>query len=427
MSRENDIKALKKLKNDMVEADAFAELANEEWETARQIKSELDNTKFVFKPLPTNNEETTKANFISAWKTKFKNTSKFRMAFLIGYSVIMLILSIVLLVDFMGQKGWIFTDTTLVYNDCSDLEMLLVHASNIVFFLSATFLPWLQIKNKLPDLFAYIVTIMTIGIAVSGLLFWYTASTTNSMFILFSYLIATVAAFVIGFIIHFVCLIISKIPILSAKQKAILAAERQKDIENTELNKVNEEKERNEWEIWWDGYKPELKEKGLHHISLGDTAMEKAKAHLAAAEASDALGTEEKDPEIIDWLLYFIESRRADSIKEALHEYDTMKQNKKLLEIEAMKVQVEIEKAKKENADRQHEMEMNRRHQIEMEAQARRNADMQSQIAANTAAAAASAERMRKDAAAAAAGAAATQSQVAADIAAMRRNDYYNS
>lgn len=30
MSRENDIKALKQLKNDMLEADAFAELAKEE-------------------------------------------------------------------------------------------------------------------------------------------------------------------------------------------------------------------------------------------------------------------------------------------------------------------------------------------------------------------------------------------------------------
>lgn len=427
MSRETDIKALKQLKNDMVEADAYAELANEEWEVARRIKAELEDTKFIFKPLPTNNEQTAKDGFISDWKTKFKNTSKFRMIFLTIYSLIMLVVSIILLIDFMGQKNWIFTDAAFVYNDSSAGEMLLVHATNIVFFLSATFLPWIQIQSKLPDFFAFITRWMIIGIAVGGLFFWYTASHSQSMYILFSYLIATATAFVIGFTIHIICLIISKIPVMSAKKKVILAAEKQKDIQNAELNKINEPKERDEWEKWWADYKPELREKGLHHISLGDTAMEKAKEHLANAEASDILGENEKSPEIIDLLISFIESRRADSIKEALHEYDKMEQNKKLLEIEAIKANLEIEKAKKENADRAYELEMNRRHQIEMEAQARRNADMQSQIAANTAAAAATAERMRKDAASAAADAAATQAKVAADVSAIYRNEYYNS
>ena len=206
-----------------------------------------------------------------------------------------------------------------------------------------------------------------------------------------------------------------------------MAEEKQKDIENTELNRINEVKEREEWEAWWAKRKPELKEIGLDHISRGDAAMEKAKEHLANAYASDILGEDEKDSGIIDMLIHFIESHRADNIKEALHEYDIMKQNQKLLEIEAIKVNLEIEKAKKENADRMYEMEMNRRHQIEMEAQARRNADMQSQIAANTAAAAASAERMRKDAASAAADAAATQARIAADMNAIRLNEYYNS
>lgn len=155
--------------------------------------------------------------------------------------------------------------------------------------------------------------------------------------------------------------------------------------------------------------------------------MEKAKAYLASAEASDVLAESDKNTEIIDCLIHLIESRRADSIKEVLHEYDSMEQNKKLLEIEAIKANLEIEKAKKENADRAHEMEMNRRHQIEMEAQARRSADMQSQIAANTAAAAASAERMRREAASAAADAAATQARVASDVSAIYRNEYYNS
>lgn len=130
---------------------------------------------------------------------------------------------------------------------------------------------------------------------------------------------------------------------------------------------------------------------------------------------------------VANWLLYFIETHRADSIKEALHEYDNMLQNKKMLELEAMKLQLEITKAEKENADRQHQLDMQRRHQLEMEAQAARTAASQASIAASTAAMRDSMDRMRRDAAFNASLAADTQEQIAADMAFIRRNNYYNS
>ncbi len=427
MSRENDIKALRQLKNDMLEADAFAELAKEEWDKSKEYKSELENSKFVFKPLPTNNEQVTKDSFIKAWKDNFSNTAKYRRVFLLIYSFLMLAFSVALFIDFNWQKGWIFTDTAYIHGDNTFIETILLNAAQIAFCISAIFLPWYSIYKKISDGLQTFLPFTVVGYIVGGLLFLYTAWFSQSMFVLFTILIATVAAFVISLIIHIVCVITSKFPTLSAKQKTVLAAEKQRDIDNAEQNKMNEEKEKAEWEAWWEGHKLEVKEKMLLHLEKGDVAMEKAKAHLASAEASDALGESEKSPEIIDWLLYFIESRRADSIKESLHEFDKMQQNKKMLEIEKIKFDLEVAKAQKENADRRHEMEMNRRHQLEMEMQAKRNADMQSQIAANTAAMRDSAERMRRDAASHAAQSAATQAQVAADIATIRRNDYYNS
>lgn len=423
MSREKDLKALKQLKNNMVEADAFAEIAKEEWDKSKEIKYELDNAKFVFQPLSTNNEESARADFKKSWKNFFGKTNKFKAVFLGVYSLAMIAFAVLLFMDAFKNDCSIFKQPHQ-WNEPAALILTGVIAA--AFPLIAAIFSWVHVvssENRGPFAFVGII-----ALGISGLLFGVVCDWTNSFHLLLMVLESLVAAIFICFVIQLIFFIISKLPpIYSGKQRATLATEKQKDIDNAELNKVNEVKEREEWEIWWAQRKVELKEQGLHHISLGDAAMEKAKAHLAAAEESTVLGENEKSPEIIDLLISFIESRRADNIKEALHEYDKMEQNKKLLEIEAIKANIEIERAKKENADRQREMEMNRRHQIEMEAQIRRNADLQSQIAANTAAAAASAERMRKDVASAAANAAATQARIAADLSAIQRDEYYNS
>lgn len=422
MSAQSDIKALQQLKNDMLEANAYADLAKEEWDKCNEYKAELDNAKFVFKPLPTNNYETTKANYKAAWKEFFSNTRKFRIAFLSLYSLAMVAIAVLLFIGAFKNNGFIF-NSPHQWNET--VQKVLTSLSAAAFPLIVGACSWITIV-PFEDAIDYVKTIL-ISLGVSAVFFGAVCIWTNSMPLLFIILGSLPAAMLVSFIVHLIFLIISKIHILTPGKRANLVAQKQKDIENAKLNEVNEEKERAEWEKWWEGHKPEVKEKMFHHLNLGDVAMEKAKAHLAAANESTVLGENEKSPEIIDLLISFIESRRADNIKEALHEFDKMEQNKKLLEIEAIKANIEIERAKKENADRQYEMEMNRRHQLEMEAQAKRNADMQSQIAANTAAAAASAERMRRDAASAAADAAATQARVAADVAAIYRNEYYNS
>ena len=423
MSRESDIQALKQLKNDLNEASAYADLAKEEWDKSRAIKQEMETTTFVFKPLPTNNYQTTKEKFKNSWKETFRKTGKFKIVFLVLYSLLMAAFAAGLAyASFKNEAGFFFVKPH-EWSDTS--ELVLTAVSMAAFPVVTAIFSWVHIVSS-GNRGSFIKKSL-IALIITGIFFGSICGMTNSIHLLIFDLASLVAIIVLCFIVQLICLIISNFPVYGVKKRAILAEEKQKDIENTELNRINEVKEREEWEAWWAKRKPELKEIGLDHISRGDAAMEKAKEHLANAYASDILGEDEKDSGIIDMLIHFIESHRADNIKEALHEYDIMKQNQKLLEIEAIKVNLEIEKAKKENADRMYEMEMNRRHQIEMEAQARRNADMQSQIAANTAAAAASAERMRKDAASAAADAAATQARIAADMNAIRLNEYYNS
>ncbi len=422
MSRENDIKTLRELKNDLNDAEAYAELAKEEWDKANELKAQRDNTKFVFKPLPTNNEEATKANIKNSWKKFFTGYGKFKAVFLSLYSVAMLIFAVMLFID-------VYKDTCNIFNRPQGwddpIEFLLSAITAAVFTIIGAVIPWVHVISS--DNRGVFLTPFLIAFGVSGLFFAGVCDKASSMGLMFAIIGIVIGAILACFILQLIAFIISKLPpILSGKQKASLATAKQLDIDNAEANKVNEPKERVKWEAWWAEEEKKLKEIGLEHIARGDVAMEKAKAHLAAAEENDIIGNTEKDSETIDYLIHFIESRRADSIKEALHEYDNMVQNQKMLEVEAIKAQIEIERAKKENADRQYEIEMNRRHQIEMEAQARRNADLQAQIAANTAATAAATERARKDANAAAADAAATQARVAADVAALYRTEYYN-
>lgn len=423
MSRESDIEALKKLKNDLNEADAYADLAKEEWDKSREIKAEIDNTKFVFKPLPTNNEERERDGFKKHWREFFSKTGKFKAVFLGLYSLAMVVFAVMLFIDAFKNNCFIFNKQ---HQWSEPIEAALTGIVAAVFPIVTAVVSWAHVISS--EYRGRFIKICIAPFIVTGLFFGVVCDWTNSGGLLPFVIITLIAAIIICFVIQLIFFIISKLPpAYNKKQRAALAEAKQKDIDNTELNKVNEVKEREEWEAWWEKRKAELKEMGLDHISRGDVAMEKAKAHLASAEASDILASSEKDSQIIDYLIHFIESRRADNIKEALHEYDIMQQNNKLLEIEAIKASIEIEKAKKENADRRYQLEMERNHQIQMEAQARRNADMQAQIAANTAAAAASAERMRRDAASAAADAAATQARVASDISAIYRNEYYNS
>ena len=102
--------------------------------------------------------------------------------------------------------------------------------------------------------------------------------------------------------------------------------------------------------------------------------------HMARLNAMDCLCEEDKTLQIVELLIRFIETRRADSIKEALREYDKLVANQKLLEIEKQKLQAELQRTASEHADRMQKLEAEKRHQSEMEYLARDNARQRAQI-----------------------------------------------
>ena len=68
---------------------------------------------------------------------------------------------------------------------------------------------------------------------------------------------------------------------------------------------------------------------------------------------NDCLGEDEKNIQVVEMLIYFIESRRADSIKEALHEYDKAKANQQMIELEEKRLAMQKTQMEKEARDRE--------------------------------------------------------------------------
>lgn len=95
----------------------------------------------------------------------------------------------------------------------------------------------------------------------------------------------------------------------------------------------------------------------------------------------DYLCEDDKNLQTIDMLIRFIETRRADSIKEALQEYDKLLVNKQMLELEKQKVEAELKRAALEHDDRIKKMEADERHNFEMRCIAADNARARENIA----------------------------------------------
>lgn len=98
-------------------------------------------------------------------------------------------------------------------------------------------------------------------------------------------------------------------------------------------------------------------------------------------EKMDIVGSDEKDIQTVALLIHLIETRRADDIKEALHEYDKLKMNEQLLQVEREKVEVERQRVEQEHADRVKQMKMQEAHNDAMRFSAYRAEEANREIA----------------------------------------------
>ena len=139
-------------------------------------------------------------------------------------------------------------------------------------------------------------------------------------------------------------------------------------------NQQAREKAQRKWESGLEQHLQNVKREINESIELFNQKKEQIDIHMEKLDSIDALCNDDKTLQIVDLLIGFIETRRADSIKEALLEYDKLMANKQLLEVEKQRLQAELKRAEQEHADHLEKMEAQRRHQLEMECIARDNA-----------------------------------------------------
>ena len=172
------------------------------------------------------------------------------------------------------------------------------------------------------------------------------------------------AAYVLTLISRSAMRLSFKNPRYSALQKEQLAQAAAKDAETVKANERNEAAAKAEYKknlpAVIDGYKESLNEKTaqLH------AAAQELKKRLQAFSQMDALGNDDKNLNTIDSLIYFIETSRADSLKEALHEYDKAVAANQLAELEKQRVQLQ----QKLLDAQQQQMRQQREHQMQVEA-----------------------------------------------------------
>ena len=139
-------------------------------------------------------------------------------------------------------------------------------------------------------------------------------------------------------------------------------------------NQQAREKAQRKWESGLEQHLQNVQREINESIELFNQKKEQIDIHMEKLDSIDALCNDDKTLQIVDLLIGFIETRRADSIKEALLEYDKLMANKQLLEVEKQRLQAELKRAEQEHADHLEKMEAQRRHQLEMECIARDNA-----------------------------------------------------
>lgn len=172
----------------------------------------------------------------------------------------------------------------------------------------------------------------------------------------------------------------ARAPALTAQQKQQWEAARQADERAQEQNAQRQATAQKDWEAARQQRLPELEREMQTYGQEFTARRRQLDDHMRRLEGMDALCEEDKNLQTVELLIRLMETRRADSVKEALQEYDKLMANRQLLEIEKQKLEAQLRRAAEERADRQQQLAETRRHQEEMEYLARDSARSRAQM-----------------------------------------------
>lgn len=173
----------------------------------------------------------------------------------------------------------------------------------------------------------------------------------------------------------------AKAPMLTKEQKREWEEARRADEQAKAVNVRAREEAESRSKAAWEQRQPEIDRELRQQAEAFNRSRERIDAHMKRLETMDALCEDDKNLQTVELLIRFIKTRRADSVKEALQEYDKLMANRQLMKIEQQKVQAELRRTAQEHADRMQQLEAERRHRSEMEYLARDSAQSRAKIA----------------------------------------------
>lgn len=284
-------------------------------------------------------------------------------------TVVQAVAALLLGLDVFGQKGLFISNSALLALNKEDASNgAVLFTVHLLLALAVTLVPllWRFVHNKMKTAWK---VILLVPFALLGCAYLVMCSGAKTAV----YLLALPGGVVLGLAVGGAARLVQRarlkataLPLSAAQKKqvaAAAAADERAKAENAQRlaeaqDRWNTERQQRLTEI-----DRELQQKAQQFHE----ARAQVKHHMERLDAMDALCEDDKTLQTVDLLIRFIQTRRADSVKEALQEYDKLMANRQLLEIEKQKLAAELQRSAQEHADRLQQLEQQRRHQSEME------------------------------------------------------------
>lgn len=368
MDRETALKQLKEIRQEIVEIhDVFHECSYYS-QKIRDLKNEKENPKGPKLSLkPENTAEQLKRSYLAGNASYYKENHPGVLVVKIFHALIQVLIIVLLVLDGNSDSGFLANDPD------PTLSLAVFHSLVTVLIVALVFA-----RESIVD-FVFGSGGLRIFVCISAALLLLLCDlaafivTNGWIYALLTVLCVALALIAIGVII-LVDRGKAKNPTLTRRQKKEYAAACQKDALAKEANASIRAEAKAEWNKKRAARLPEIERQLKSYIEKFNRCTEKAKIHMERLSAMDALCEDDKNLQVVDLLIRFIETRRADSIKEALQEYDKLMANQQLLEIEKKKLEAQLIRIDQEKKSQDKMLEEQRRHQSEMEYWARDNA-----------------------------------------------------
>ncbi len=373
MSREDDLKTLRDFKDEIVEIYELKDKCEKLDAECRELHEAVTNPKTpVFNRKAENAQSKLKAEFDKQWSEKCKSAKGLRLILMIINTAVVSVLSVILSVDFIFDTAVLINTKAAGTKYAENLadspsERAILVAAQLIFAAIFTAVPWLVTKSRKTG---KIKTSKIILFAVLGIIALLPCVTycialkyAGCMWALIIPLCTAVLSSVLYYILKGFAAKSADRPVYSAKQKAELAAAAQKDAE------VKRDNDRRQTEIFYEYTKnlptvtqrnKQLLEEKTKELHRNAAAL---KQHIQNYKDFDRLSENDKNLQTVDYLIYFMETHRADSVKEALQEYDKAVAANQMQMLEQQRIALQQQQI----ALHKQQMEMQQQHNRNME------------------------------------------------------------